>query len=55
MEDEDEVDEEATEPSISLSDDKAEQLVSVVDLAFPFLSKDGRQAESEDSPEELWW
>lgn len=26
-----------------------------VDLALPFLSKDARQAESEDSPEELCW
>ena len=37
-----------------LPDDSAEQFVSVVDLAFPFLSKDARHTESEDSPEELW-
>ena len=46
--------EEAKEPSTSLSDDNVERFVSVVDLAFPFLSKDARHAESEDSPDELW-
>lgn len=37
-----------------LPDDGAEQFVSVVDLALPFLSKDAKHTESEDSPEELW-